>query len=61
MMINKLKCIGCGAEYAPDTLMNLCPVDGRPVEVIIDLDCLNEDQPKYKQKQEHAPFGIVEL
>jgi len=45
MMIAKLKCTGCGAECAPDTLMNLCPADGRPVEIIIDLDRLKTTQP----------------
>jgi threonine synthase len=45
MMTTCLKCTGCGAEYAPDTLMNLCPVDGRPVEMIVDLDRLTASQP----------------
>jgi threonine synthase len=45
MMISTLKCTACGAEYAPDTLMNLCPVDGRPVEMIIDLERLQATQP----------------
>ena len=45
MMIACLKCTGCGAEYAPDSLMNLCPVDGRPVEIIIDLKHLASSQP----------------
>jgi len=45
MMIACLKCTGCGAEYAPDSLMNLCPVDGRPVEIIIDLKHLSSSQP----------------
>ena len=40
MMISCLKCTGCGAEYPADSLMNLCPVDGRPVEIIIDLERL---------------------
>jgi len=41
-----LKCTGCGAEYPPETLMNLCPVDNRPVEIQIDLDELKINQPK---------------
>jgi threonine synthase len=40
-----LKCTGCGAEYPADTLMNLCPVDSRPVEIIIDLERLAAEQP----------------
>jgi len=46
MMISTLKCSACGAEYAPDSLMNLCPVDGRPIEIIIDLERLLARQPK---------------
>jgi len=46
MMITCLKCTGCGAEYAPDSLMNLCPTDGRPVEIIIDLERLGSTHPK---------------
>lgn len=45
MLIARLKCTGCGAEYAPDSLMNLCPVDGRPVQVIIDLEQLESTYP----------------
>jgi len=45
MLITCLRCTKCGAEYAPDTLMNLCPADGRPVEMIIDLDRLIATQP----------------
>jgi threonine synthase len=44
-MILGLKCTGCGAEYPADTLMNLCPVDQRPVEIIIDIDRLGREQP----------------
>ena len=44
-MIHHLECIGCGAEYPADTLMNLCPADGRPVQVINDLERLMADQP----------------
>lgn len=40
-----LKCTGCGAEYPADQLMNLCPRDSRPVEIIIDLDRLAAEQP----------------
>lgn len=44
-MMLGLKCSGCGAEYPADTLMNLCPVDQRPVEIIIDLPRLQREQP----------------
>jgi threonine synthase len=45
MLIACLKCSGCGAEYPPDHLMNLCPVDGRPVQIILDLERLLTEQP----------------
>jgi len=34
-----------GATYAPDTVMNTCPVDGRPVTIRYNLDALRSDQP----------------
>ncbi len=27
--------LGSGAWYAPDTIMNLCPEDGRPVTIVL--------------------------
>ena len=44
-MIAHLKCTACGAEYPAETLMNLCPVDNRPVEIIIDLERMQSGQP----------------
>ncbi|MEJ2521325.1 MAG: threonine synthase [Gammaproteobacteria bacterium] len=32
-------------EYPPGTVMNLCPVDGRPVEMVLDLDRLARERP----------------
>lgn len=40
-----LRGIGSGAEYPPDTVMNLDPVDGRPVEIVLDLDRLRAERP----------------
>jgi threonine synthase len=40
-----LRCSGCGEHYAPDTIMNLCPRDGRPVEIVLDLDRLAAERP----------------
>ncbi len=34
-----------GAEYPADVPMNLDPVDGRPVEMVLDLDRLRAEQP----------------
>ena len=45
MFIAYLKCTGCGRQYAADTLMNLCPEDQRPVEIIIDLERLMHARP----------------
>ena len=44
-MILRLECTGCHAEYPADTVMNLCPVDNRPVQAIIDLERLQAEQP----------------
>lgn len=44
-MIACLKCTACGAEYPADTLMNLCPQDQRPIEIIIDLEHLQATYP----------------
>lgn len=41
-----LRCIGCGAEYPTDSVMNLCPEDNRPVEIIMDLERLKREQPE---------------
>ena len=43
--VSHLHCIRCGAEYPADSIMNLCPVDDGPVEVIIDLARLQTEQP----------------
>ena len=45
MLIACLKCTACGAEYPPGQLLNLCPVDGRPLQVIMDLERLQAEQP----------------
>lgn len=39
-----LEGIGSGAEYPADTIMNTCPVDGRPVAIRYNLDRLRSDQ-----------------
>jgi threonine synthase len=45
MLMKCLKCTACGAEYPAATLMNLCPVDNRPVEMVIDIERLQAEQP----------------
>jgi threonine synthase len=46
MLIASLKCTACGAEYAPGRLMNLCPQDGRPLQIVMDLERLQREQPE---------------
>ena len=37
--------LGSGVEYSADVPMNLDPVDGRPVEMVLDLERLAAEQP----------------
>ena len=40
-----LRGLGSGVEYSADVPMNLDPVDGRPVEMLIDIERLAAEQP----------------
>src|SRR3970282_2980763 len=40
-----LRGLGSGVEYSADVPMNLDPVDGRPVEMVLDLDRLRAQRP----------------
>src|SRR4051794_11935757 len=42
--VSHLTCSVCGSEYPPDAAMNFCPRDGRPVQVVIDLERLHAEQ-----------------
>lgn len=42
-----LRGTGSGREYPADRLMNLDPEDGRPVEIVLDLDRLATDHPDH--------------
>jgi threonine synthase len=44
--VSHLRGIGSGATYAPDAVMNLCPVDQRPVEIVLDLERLRAERPQ---------------
>jgi threonine synthase len=44
-LISHLQCIRCGSRYPADTVMNLCPLDDSPVEIIMDLERLQAEQP----------------
>jgi threonine synthase len=38
--VSHLACTVCGAGYSAGQVMNLCPHDGRPLQVVLDLDRL---------------------
>jgi threonine synthase len=61
MLIACLKCTACGTEYPVGQLMNLCPRDGRPVEMIMDLERLQAEQPDlawyHPQRRDMWRFG----
>lgn len=44
--VSHLRGIGSGACYPADTVMNLCPVDGRPVEIVMDIERLRAERPR---------------
>ena len=41
-----LRGLASGIEYPVDSPMNLDPVDGRPVEIVIDLERLAAERPR---------------
>ncbi|MCF6263396.1 MAG: threonine synthase [Xanthomonadales bacterium] len=45
--VKNLRCTYCGTEYSSEQLMNLCPEDNRPLELIIDIDRISEDKPGF--------------
>lgn len=42
--VSHLSCATCGARYPADRLMNLCEQDGRPVQVVLDLERLKAER-----------------
>jgi threonine synthase len=46
--VSHLACTVCGTAFSAEVLMNLCPHDGRPIQVVMDLDRL---------KAESGPVG----
>ena len=42
-----LRSLGSGKIYRADTVMNLSPDDGRPVEIVMDLERLKAEQPNF--------------
>jgi len=42
--VSHLACSVCGAEYPASRAMNLCPHDGRPVQMVLDLERLQAER-----------------
>ncbi|HHJ36339.1 MAG TPA: threonine synthase [Gammaproteobacteria bacterium] len=45
--VTKLKCTACGAEYPSDVLINLCPEDQRPLEMVMDIERIRTENPDF--------------
>ncbi len=45
--VSHLACPTCGATYPRDRVMNLCDRDGRPVQIVLDLDRLKAERGTY--------------
>ena len=43
--VQSLRGIGSGATYPPARVMNLCEEDGRPVEIVLDIERLRQEEP----------------
>ena len=42
--VKNLRCTACHTEYPNEQLMNLCPLDNRPLELIIDVERIKEEK-----------------
>jgi len=56
--ISHLRCTGCSAEYPADAVMNLCPADQRPVEIIMDLERLVKDRIRWHRAFDAQPLRL---
>lgn len=58
-----LRGLGSGREYPADRLMNLDPIDNRPVEMVLDLERLAREQPKlswyHPERRDLWRFGAL--
>jgi threonine synthase len=58
-----LRGLGSGREYPADRLMNLDPVDNRPVEMVLDLERLRKEQSELRwyhpQRRDLWRFGAL--
>ncbi len=61
--VSHLQCTYCGRQYPADQLMNLCPEDQRPVEMILDLERLAAERPDQQwytpERQDLWRFGAL--
>lgn len=44
--VKHFRCTECAATYPVDQAMNLCPVDGRPVQLVLDIEAIKSDFPE---------------
>ena len=42
--VSHLACSVCGTSFPADAVLNLCPKDGRPVQMVLDLDRLKSER-----------------
>ncbi len=60
--LSHLVCTFCGAEYASDTPMNLCPKDQRPVQAVYDTTAIKASQWYHPERQDMWRFaGLLPL
>ena len=45
--VKNLRCTACHTEYPSEQLMNLCPLDNRPLELIIDVARIKQEKPNF--------------
>lgn len=43
--VESLECTECGTKYPATKAMNLCPIDGRPVQMKLDAESIKRDYP----------------
>ena len=46
--IKHYQCTECEALYPADTAINLCPLDGRPVQMILDVGKIAKEHPSMR-------------
>lgn len=53
--IKHYQCTDCGQTYDSSVPMNLCPEDGRPVQMVLDVQALSEDYPNFSWYRPEEP------